>query len=60
MFQCLLIDGENAGEDAIRNAEGFVITDAEFEDFLKRHEDVSCLVPESSNTVRLIQNSINF
>ena len=53
MFQCLLIDGENAGEDAIRNAEGFVITEAEFEDFLQRHNDVSSLVPESNDTVSL-------
>ena len=55
VFQCLLIDGENAGQDAIRNAEGFVITEAEFEDFLQRHKDVPCLVPESNDAVSLFE-----
>ena len=55
VFQCLLIDGENAGQDAIRNAEGFVITETEFEDFLQRHKDVPCLVPESNDTVSLFE-----
>ena len=48
VFQCLLIDGENQGEEALRNAEKFVITDREFESFLQRHSGVACLVPESN------------
>ena len=52
MFQCLLIPGENAGQDAIRNAEEFVISDQEFQAFLTRHRDVQCLVPESNEAVR--------
>ena len=55
VFQCLLIDGENAGQDAIRNAEGFVITETEFEDFLQRHKDVPCLVQECNDTVSLFE-----
>lgn len=52
VFQCLLIEGENVGEDALREAEQFVISDEEFEEFLDRHKDVSCLVPESNRQMR--------
>ncbi|NXI46972.1 RSAD2 protein, partial [Galbula dea] len=52
VFQCLLIEGENCGEDALREAEKFVISDEEFEQFLDRHKDVSCLVPESNQKMR--------
>ncbi|NWH24621.1 RSAD2 protein, partial [Grus americana] len=52
VFQCLLIEGENTGEDALREAEKFVISDEDFEQFLERHKDVSCLVPESNQKMR--------
>ncbi|NWI89760.1 RSAD2 protein, partial [Pitta sordida] len=52
VFQCLLIEGENTGEDALREAEKFVISDADFESFLDRHKDVSCLVPESNEKMK--------
>ncbi|XP_027746326.1 radical S-adenosyl methionine domain-containing protein 2 [Empidonax traillii] len=52
VFQCLLIEGENSGEDALREAEKFVISDEDFERFLDRHKDVSCLVPESNQKMR--------
>ncbi|XP_045475706.1 radical S-adenosyl methionine domain-containing protein 2-like [Harmonia axyridis] len=48
VFQCLLIDGENAGPDALRNAEIFYIDNETFERFLKMHEELDCLVPESN------------
>lgn len=51
VFQCLLIDGENAGEKALREAERFVISDQQFQEFLDRHSSVSCLVPESNEKV---------
>lgn len=51
VFQCLLIDGENAGETALREAEKFVISDQQFQEFLGRHSGVSCLVPESNEKV---------
>ncbi|NWH66505.1 RSAD2 protein, partial [Geococcyx californianus] len=51
VFQCLLIEGENTGEDALREAEKFVISDEDFEQFLNHHKDVSCLVPESNQKV---------
>lgn len=52
VFQCLLIGGENAGPDAKRNAESFVITDDQFQSFLKRHEGVAQLVPESNSMMK--------
>ncbi|XP_060611018.2 S-adenosylmethionine-dependent nucleotide dehydratase RSAD2 [Anolis sagrei] len=52
VFQCLLIEGENSGEDALREAERFVISDEDFEQFLKRHKGVSCLVPESNQKMK--------
>ncbi|XP_078206145.1 S-adenosylmethionine-dependent nucleotide dehydratase RSAD2 isoform X2 [Callithrix jacchus] len=52
VFQCLLIEGENTGEDALREAERFVISDEDFERFLERHKEVSCLVPESNQKMK--------
>ncbi|XP_022602111.1 radical S-adenosyl methionine domain-containing protein 2-like [Seriola dumerili] len=52
VFQCLLIDGENAGEVALREAERFVISDQQFQEFLDTHSSVSCLVPESNEKMR--------
>ncbi|XP_078255360.1 S-adenosylmethionine-dependent nucleotide dehydratase RSAD2 isoform X2 [Rhinoraja longicauda] len=48
VFQCLLIEGENAGEEALRHAETFLISDEDFQRFLGRHKDIKCLVPESN------------
>ncbi|XP_052001666.1 radical S-adenosyl methionine domain-containing protein 2 [Xyrauchen texanus] len=52
IFQCLLIYGENAGENSLREAENFVISDQQFQDFLIRHQSVACLVPESNKKMR--------
>ncbi|KAJ3580992.1 hypothetical protein NHX12_017202 [Muraenolepis orangiensis] len=52
VFQCLLIFGENAGEEALREAERFVISPEQFQDFLDRHSSVTCLVPESNQKMR--------
>lgn len=52
VFQCLLIEGENSGEDALREAERFLISNEEFETFLERHKEVSCLVPESNQKMK--------
>ncbi|KAL9982169.1 hypothetical protein ACROYT_G010980 [Oculina patagonica] len=48
VFQCLLVDGENCGTDALRHAEKFVIFDEDFSRFVERHSKLSCLVPESN------------
>ena len=52
VFQCLLIEGENCGSDALRHAETFVISDDKFSRFVERHSMLSCLVPESNEKVR--------
>ncbi|XP_063771528.1 S-adenosylmethionine-dependent nucleotide dehydratase RSAD2 isoform X2 [Pseudophryne corroboree] len=52
VFQCLIIEGENCGEDALRQAEQFIITDDEFKGFLDRHKNMKCLVPESNQQMR--------
>uniref|UniRef100_A0A673KX33 S-adenosylmethionine-dependent nucleotide dehydratase RSAD2 n=1 Tax=Sinocyclocheilus rhinocerous TaxID=307959 RepID=A0A673KX33_9TELE len=53
VFQCLIIEGENAGENSLREAEKFIISDQQFQDFLDRHQSVKCLVPESNQKVIL-------
>ncbi|KAM4693503.1 S-adenosylmethionine-dependent nucleotide dehydratase RSAD2 [Discoglossus pictus] len=52
VFQCLIIEGENCGEDALRQAEKFVISYEEFKQFLDRHKETKCLVPESNQQMR--------
>lgn len=48
VFQCLLLEGENCGENALRDAEPFYISDEDFQKFLDRHKSVPVLVPESN------------
>jgi radical S-adenosyl methionine domain-containing protein 2 len=54
VFQCLLIEGENVGLEAKRNAESFVISDEKFDTFLERHRkaNVHQMVPESNTQMR--------
>jgi len=37
VFQCLLLEGENSGEGALRNAEAMCVSQAQFKAFLSRH-----------------------
>lgn len=52
VFQCLMLEGENAGEGALRNAARFYVTDEEFDGFLRRHAEVRMLVPENNDAMR--------
>jgi len=52
VFQCLLLEGENAGPDALRDAQELVITDEQFKAFEQRHKDLKCLVPESNEKMK--------
>jgi len=52
VFQCLLIDGENAGPDAIRDAQDQVVTKSQFNAFKERHSSLKQLVPEDNDTMR--------
>jgi len=52
VFQCLLIKGENVGDDAIRDAKDMVVTTNEFNQFVQRHQAITCIVPESNVNMR--------
>jgi len=51
VFQCLLINGENAGEEALRNAQPLTISEEKFQLFLDRHQDIPQMVPESNSAM---------
>lgn len=51
-FQVLPVDTENAGTTAIRNCSEFLITDEEFQEFCRRHQHLSCFVPESNDVMK--------
>lgn len=52
VFQCFLIEGENCGEDVLREVERFVIGDEEFERFLECYKEVFCLVFEFNQKMK--------
>lgn len=52
VFQCLLIDGENASENDIRDARDMVVTDEQFQQFCDVHKNVPNFVAESNETMR--------
>jgi radical S-adenosyl methionine domain-containing protein 2 len=51
VFQCLLINGENTGSDALVDGESMVVTDSEFDLFVERHRHIP-LVAENNATMR--------
>lgn len=51
-FQCLLIDGENSGADALRDARSLIISSDQFDEFVKRHAHIEQLVPECNASMR--------
>lgn len=55
VFQCLLLEGENVGAEALRQADAFYVTDRQFEGFLQRHRPVPFLVAESNVKVSILQ-----
>mmetsp|Transcript_94025 Transcript_94025/g.223783 ORF Transcript_94025/g.223783 Transcript_94025/m.223783 type:complete len:199 (+) Transcript_94025:869-1465(+) len=52
VFQCLLLEGENAGEEALRNARRLTVSSEEFQCFLDRHSQIDCLVPEDNEKMK--------
>lgn len=52
VFQCLLLDGENVGADALRQAENFYVTEEQFEGFLQCHKHIPFLVAESNTKMQ--------
>eukprot|EP00039_Didymoeca_costata_P011396 m.159894 g.159894 ORF g.159894 m.159894 type:complete len:324 (+) comp15160_c0_seq1:411-1382(+) len=51
VFQCLLIEGENHGQEALREAEQFCITREQFDQFVLRHKDFNP-VPENNEDMK--------
>ncbi|KAH8826244.1 hypothetical protein DL96DRAFT_1607554 [Flagelloscypha sp. PMI_526] len=54
VFQVLLLDGENTGQDtsSLRDARDLVITHQQFQSFLDRHHDCPSLVPEDNEAMK--------
>ena len=52
VFQCLLIDGENVGASALRNAKEMAIDSHQFNHFCNTHKNIKCLVPEPNELMR--------
>lgn len=64
VFQVLILEGENKGSDAKRDADKFAITSKQFDAFVQRHRDQSCIVPESNadmqNSYLLLDEEMRF
>lgn len=50
-FQVLKVEGENDSDQTLRDVRRFEIEDGEFEVFCRRHEHLSCFVPESNRVM---------
>lgn len=46
-----MLEGENTGPDAIRDATDLVISSEQFQAFLTRHKSQKCLVPEDNDAM---------
>lgn len=46
VFQCLIVTGENDGEERMRDATEFCVTDEQWRMVCDRHRHLSCYVPE--------------
>ncbi|CAE6449169.1 unnamed protein product [Rhizoctonia solani] len=54
VFQVLLLEGENDGAEngALRDARDLLITKNQFQSFLDRHKEQTCLVPEDNDAMK--------
>jgi len=52
VFQCLAIEGENYGPNALRQVQSYIISDKQFQDFIEHHKNVPQLVQESNEKMR--------
>lgn len=51
-FQVLMVRGENEDSSRLRDVTKFQITDEEFNDFIERHKEIQCLIPEPNTTMK--------
>ena len=52
VFQVLMVRGENEDSSKLRDVTKFEITNEEFQQFVDRHKEIECMVPESNNTMK--------
>lgn len=52
VFKVLVLKGENDGNNTLRDAREFEITEPEFAKFLEGHSKQSCLVPENNDAMK--------
>jgi len=52
VFKVLILRGENDGNDTLRDATEFKISNEQFETFLEKHKSQKCLVPENNNAMQ--------
>jgi radical S-adenosyl methionine domain-containing protein 2 len=52
VFQVLLLDGENVGKGALKNAKPLLINNEKFNAFVNRHSNQSMLIPEPNDTMQ--------
>ena len=51
-FQVLMVKGENEDETKLRDVRKFQISDEEFNNFIERHKEIKCLVPEPNSSMK--------
>lgn len=49
VFQCLALDGENAGEGKLRDVQRFLVTSQQFDEFIQRHSDRAPVAENNEN-----------
>ena len=52
VFQVLMVKGENEDSTKLRDVTKFLITNEEFNQFVERHKEIKCMVPESNETMK--------
>ena len=52
VFQVLMVKGENEDSSKLRDVTRFQISDEEFQNFVNKHKDIKCMIPEANNTMK--------
>ena len=52
VFQVLMVKGENEDSSKLRDVTKFQITTEEFQQFIDRHREIECMIPESNDTMK--------
>jgi radical S-adenosyl methionine domain-containing protein 2 len=52
VFQVLMVRGENEDSSKLRDVTKFQISKEEFQQFVERHKEIKCMIPESNDTMK--------